>query len=374
MWEPQGFYSPFLLRQPIVLFGESASRGLFNLPGSRMAVVYGSGFTEADRIQFAKGLKADEVKFIRKSWKGEPEADELSGTVAELEQFRPDVIVAAGGGSVIDGVKVARLLYEFPFIDVTKPRFGFLEWKSTFIAVPTTVGSGAEASSAAVLIDRKNGCKTMIVNHALQPSIVLLSPQYVRRSPLPLVLASALDAMSHIIEGYVSVVNNGLADILAEKGLQIFKEELSEADCRDIDFQHLQYAGYLGGIVQNHCIVGAAHGIAHQLSVYGYSHSEAIALLLPAVIRLNSGYEGAESRYRQLAVKSGFATVEALVGFILALRDRAGLGGRLEALKAQLQALVEDDVFVEHVLSDMGGKGNPIPLSKEYIHNLIQIL
>lgn len=374
MWQPQSFYSPFLLRQPIVLFGETAARGLYNLPASRIAVVYGSGFTSDDCTQLIKGLKVNEVKFIKKSWKGEPIIEELSATVAELEHFCPDVIIAAGGGSVIDGTKISRLLYEFPFFDIEKPKFGYLEWKSTFIAIPTTVGSGAEASSAAIMIDKANKCKTMIVNHALQPSIVLLSPQYIQKSPQHLVLSSAIDAMSHIIEGYVSVIHNSLADLLAEEGLRIFHDELQGKNYQQIDFQRIQYAGYLGGIVQNHCIVGAAHGIAHQLSVHGYSHSEAIALLLPAVIRLNNGNEKARLRYEQLAMKSGFADIDALYDFISAIRDRAGLSERSDVLKVQLETLVEDETFIKHAITDMGGKGNPIPLSKEYIYNLIQVL
>lgn len=375
MWEPQGFYSSFLLRQPNILFGENAFRGLFNLPSSKIAIIHGSGLQETDFIQIRQNLKANEIKFIKKSWKGEPILCELTGTVAELENFRPDVIIAIGGGSVIDGVKIARLLYEFPFINPNNPKFGFLEWKTRFIAVPTTVGSGAEISSAAVLIDPLNRCKSMIVNHALQPSVILFYPQFIAHSPQTLIISSSIDAIAHILEGYVSVIKNDLADIIAEKGLQIFKEELSKEEWSTIDFLRLQYGGYLGGITQNHCIVGAAHAIAHQLATYGYSHSEAISLLLPSVIELNSSIDCIRQQYENIAIRAGFINSHSLILWLINLRNKTNYSHtRLNETKKLLAKLIEEESFIRNLITDKGGKGNPIPLNKEYILNLIQIL
>ena len=125
MWQPQSFYSKYLLDQPVMFFGKDAIKGLYNFPGSKFAIIHGEN-AKFDKEVFQKAFKAFEVKFITKSWKNEPTLEELKGTLAELESFRPDVIMAIGGGSVIDGSKICRLYYEFPYFDTEKPNFNFL--------------------------------------------------------------------------------------------------------------------------------------------------------------------------------------------------------------------------------------------------------
>ncbi len=371
MWEPQGFYSSFLLKQPTVFFGEASIRGLFNFPGAKFAVIYGSGFSDADKEIFSKSLKGFEVGFFRKSWQGEPVLDELKETIHDIELFKPDVIIAVGGGSVIDGSKIVRLLYEYPFFDCNKPNFNYVEFKTKFVAVPTTVGSGAEVSSAAVLLNIEAKCKEMVVNHALQPSAVILMPEFIKRSSLKLILSSSMDAMSHIIEGYVSNISNALTDILAEKGLDMFRQEL----CKDeMDYLRLQYAGYLGGLVQNHCIVGAAHAIAHQLASYGYSHSKAIAILLPAVIKENDKDASSHERYWKLAENSYFGDVEMLIHTIKLMRARLISDNEIDDCKKLLSNLANDEAFIANVIDDKGGKGNPVEITKDYIMNIINSL
>lgn len=371
MWEPQGFYSSFILKQPTVFFGESSIRGLFNFPGAKFAVIYGSGFSDEDKELFSKSIKGFEVGFFRKSWKGEPVIEELKDTIHDIELFKPDVIIAVGGGSVIDGAKIVRLLYEYPFFDCAKPNFNYVEFKTKFVAVPTTVGSGAEASSAAVLLNKTEKRKEMVVSHALQPSVVILMPEFIRRSPLRLILSSSMDAMSHIIEGYVSNIPNALTDILAEKALDIFRQELSKDD---FDCQRLQYAGYLAGIVQNHCIVGAAHAIAHQLAAYGYSHSKAISIVLPSVISENNKDRTSHESYWKLSENSYFGDVEMLIHTIKMVRSKFISDIEIEDCKKLLSNLVNDDEFVSNVLDDKGGRGNPVEITKDYIMNIINSL
>ncbi|WP_293667284.1 iron-containing alcohol dehydrogenase [uncultured Parabacteroides sp.] len=373
MWNPQSLYSDFLLRQPTILCGANSIRGLFTYPSSKVAVIYGSGFKESDKELFSKSVKSFDLKYLKKSWSGEPTLEELGGTIDELERFKPDVIIAVGGGAVIDGCKMARLYYEFPFFDSAMTRFNYLEWKTSFIAIPTTVGSGAEASSAAVILNKELKRKEMIVNNALMPSVVVLSPDYIKRSPEQLVVSSALDAISHIVEGYVSVINNDLADLLAEKGLQILVEELRKAEYAQVNFLRLQYAGYLAGIVQNHCIVGIAHAVAHQLAYYGYSHSMGVALMLPQAIKENSKDKFVQIRYQKLIQESGMKDIEELLSFIWVLRERAGITQSIyERSKVLLNSLLSDCMFIDNVINDRGGKGNPVPITKGMVEKLIE--
>ncbi len=371
MWQPQGFYNEYCLRTPVVLSGEESIRGLYNYPAGRIAVIHGSTFD--DKEIYMSTFPKKEVRFILRSWKGEPEFEGLRGTVSEIEAFKPDVIIAVGGGSVIDGSKLCRLLYEFPLYDPKTSRVDGSMLKTSFVAVPTTVGSGAEASSAAVFWDISEHRKDMVVIHELQPEVVVYDPRYISGTPDRLLCASALDALAHIVEGYVSNIHNAFVDVLAEKGLAILHEEF-EAMLSDkaVDFGRLQYAGYIGGIVQNHCIVGAAHAVAHQLTEQGYSHGEAVALLLPSIIRLNMDNIAAHERYMTIAKRAGFDDIDSLITFISDVVGYAGITGRRKDLKGYLSKAMDDEAFRENVKADRGGKGNPVEITDDYLQNLIR--
>ncbi len=371
MWQPQGFYNEFILRTPAMLSGEESVRGLYNYPASRIAVIHGSSF--ADKDFFSSTFSKRECVFFDRSWKGEPSFEGLQETIAALEDFKPDTIVAVGGGSVIDGSKLCRLFYEFPSFDTGASRVNGSQMKSRFIAVPTTVGSGAEVSSAAVYYDDKNDRKDMVIMHELQPDVVVYDPRYIYGTPIRLLCASALDATAHILEGYVSKIDNAFADALAEKGLSVLHEELdSVVSNRHIDYVRLQYAGYLGGMVQNHCIVGAAHAIAHQLTRQGYSHGEAVSLLLLPVIRMNMANENCIDKYETISKRSGFKGIEDMLTFINGVIDYAGISDRRIDLIEYLSKVEEDTVFCKNVVNDRGGKGNPVEITGDYIKQLIR--
>ena len=370
MWQPQGFYNEYTLRTPVVLSGKESIRGLYNYPASKIAVIHGSSFD--DKELFVSTFLKRKVVFFNRSWKDEPDFDGLRGTLSEIEALKPDVIIAVGGGSVIDGSKLCRLLYEFPCFDAKKSRVNGVVLKSRFIAVPTTVGSGAEVSSAAVFYDGNNS-KDMVVMHELQPDVVVYDPKYIFGTPVRLLCASALDAMAHILEGYVSNIDNSFADILAEKGLSLLHDELSAViSDRDVDYTRLQYAGYLGGIVQNHCIVGAAHAIAHQLTGQGYSHGEAVSLLLSPVIRINMACDSCKDKYEAISRRSGFNSVEEMLAFINSVVNYAGISDRKDTLQEYLSKVVEDSSFCENVMNDKGGKGNPVEITGDFIKKLIR--
>lgn len=373
MWEPQGQYSKYILKQPTILHSANAIRGLFNYPCTRVAVVYGTGVCSEQKEQIQNSTKGYEINFFAKSWSGEPTTEGLSKLISQLETFRPDVIIAIGGGSVIDGVKVARLYYEFPFFEYNVTRFNLLEWKTKFIAIPTTVGSGAEISSAAVLINKNSGNKEMVVCHQFIPDVIVLDPSFIKSSNNHIILSSVVDAMAHIIEGYVSIIGNTVCDVYAEKGLydivSVLKKGIDAVNNEEL--LRLQTAGYLGGIVQNHCIVGAAHAIAHQLSAYGYGHSEAVARVLPYVIESNFERDDAASeRYESLSRSAGLGSTSDLITFIRQINDQVGYSSN-EKLIELLGSLSEDPTFINNVISDKGGKGNPITLNEEYIRFII---
>ncbi len=372
MWQPQGFYNEYVLSTPALLLGEGSIRGLYNYPAAKVAVIHGGAFHDMEL--FRSTFSRSDIKFIRRSWAGEPDLENIQGTLRELEDFRPDTVIAAGGGSVIDGSKICRLLLEVPYYRPGETRLSGEQLKTRFIAVPTTVGSGAEVSSAAVFVDHDSHRKDMVVMHELRPSVVVYDKRYVANAPVRLLAASAVDAMAHILEGYASNRNNAYLDVLAEKGLAILHGELEkfmEGNVVPVDHQRLQFAGCIGGLVQNHCIVGAAHAVAHQLTEYGYSHGEAVALLLPAVIRLNSENGDTRSRYRSVGAQAGFSDEEDIASFIGEVCAFSGIEERKDGLRSLLRQLEESEDFRNNVKNDKGGKGNPVEITDDYIRRLV---
>lgn len=371
MWKPQGIYADFMLYQPTVFFGETALSGLSTFSGARIAILCSDSLDEdiKERLRFI--LKKKSVFFVGRSWSGEPDIDGLKGSISALEEVKPDVIIAIGGGSIIDGVKLCRLFYEFPYFKIGETRLAQLPFKTKFIAIPTTVGSGAEASSAAVFLNRAKERKEMIISHDLQPSVIILDSDFVSNAPEKIIVSSALDAIGHIVEGYVSNRNNKLTDIYAETALSILYKEFLKREIRERDYQRIQYAGYLGGVVQNHCVVGAAHALAHQLTKYEFSHGEAVALLLPGVIKMNYEDSLAKDKYNKLCDNAKIDSISHLIDFIEMELRRTGIADKNKELKVILARLLSDEQFISNAVNDMGGKGNPVPINKDYIGRLV---
>lgn len=369
MWNPQGIYTNFILKQPTIFHGENAVLGLFNFPGNRIAVLYGSGMTGDAGHLLEKVFKNRNLNFIKKSWNGEPSEDELKETVHELEKFRPDTIIAFGGGSVIDGAKLCRVCLEFPYISWENNRLSQMTFKTRFIAIPTTFGSGAEASSAAVYYSKREKTKKMLVCHALLPEVVVYDSDYVKNTSDSILYFSLADALAHMTEGYVSNKKNQLAEEMAAWGISIIRQELRHEE-NQIDYMRLQYAGYLGGIVQNHCLVGAAHAFAHQLAAHGVSHGKAVAYMLPMTIQMNMKDKEVAKAYNELAAKSGFHDAEELLGFIKDIAGHLDLED-INLMRSALKNGLSDEKFIDNIKSDPGGRGNPIPITDDYINEFI---
>ena len=374
MWEPQGMYSKFILQQPVILFGGNAIMGLKSYPASRVAVIHGSSLNEDYKTKVLKSLSAFEISFVEKKWQGEPTLNSLSETIASIEKIKPDMIIAIGGGSVIDGAKMVRTYYEFPFFDMNNSKFSMLNWKTNFVAIPTTIGSGAEISSASVMYNDSNKSKEFVISHKFIPEIIILEASLIANAPKKMLLSSMVDALSHCIEGYMSNIDNMLIDSFAEKAIQIISKYY-EAVCKGIDKENLnklQLASVFAGMVQNHCIVGATHAIAHQMSAFGLSHSNAISIFLPLVIKKNIENRESNNRFEQLAIHSGFSKGSKLLEFLEDIISSFDLQKEKNIVLKNRDIILADESFFERALADKGGQGNPISMDKEFLQDIIK--
>ncbi len=368
------------LRIPIPVFrsaseivnGKNARMALKGLVVNRAALIISKSFLQSiylDQVQ--RLINSQSVKVIEKKWEGEPTLSSLSELIGELEDYKPDYIIALGGGSVIDGAKLAWLFYEHPVTASEKlfRPFAFppLRGRAKFAAIPTTVGSGSEVSSAAVLFDADNHSKKAVVTHDFLPDLVILDPELITEVPVSVLRPTVADALSHAIEGYLSQINHPLMDIFAEKAVQLIFENKRKfgSDAWDIKMiEDLQYASMLAGWVQNHCIVGLSHAIAHQLGHYKIGHGLANGVLMPAVIDFNSSDNKVESKYQNLCDKSGIPDIKALKGLFYELVS--DLKPSWVFNEEQLTAISET------ALLDPGAKVNPVPFCKDDVKSIIR--
>ena len=151
------------------------------------------------------------------------------------------------------GLKWYEPIMNFLFFDVNETSFSMLNWKTTFVVVPTTIGSGAEISSASVMYNDALKTKEFVVSHQFIPEIIVLEASLIANAPKKILLSSMVDALSHAIEGYMSNIDNMLVDSYAEKAVQIIAQYYKVIS-DDIDKEHinkLQLASLFAGLVQN---------------------------------------------------------------------------------------------------------------------------
>jgi len=369
------------LRLPIPVFrnareivnGRNARMALRGLTANKLVLITSGSFEHSPHYAQVKRLiKCEALLILKKPWSGEPSLDQLQPIMKQVEDFQPDVIVALGGGSVIDVAKVAWLLYEAPqltneqlFMPLRLPR---LRGRSRFVAIPTTIGSGSEVSSAAVIFDKKMGCKRAIVSHDFLPDLVLLDPELVIDVPISVLYTTLADAFSHAIEGYVSKIFHPLMNTFAEKAVTIISmywQELSKTE-PDLDIiSELQHAAMMAGWVQNHCLVGMSHAIAHQLSVYGINHGIANAVLMPQVIKFNGLDKNTRIRYEKLAHNAGLPN--GIDGLIDLFKQLVAVSGQ----ESVFQKVLNVDNIAEHAFQDPAAKSNPVVFTADDIKEVL---
>jgi len=234
-----------------------------------------------------------------------------------------DGIVAVGGGSVIDVAKSVAICCKGE--ENVRAFLGFDKVKAPGIrtvVIPTTSGTGSEASMSAVLTDERNNTKTAVWSRYVVPDVAVIDPQMTRSMPPSVTADTGADALSHAVEAYVSLRSNTITDMYARAALAIigscFKSAYDNGDDLFVR-QKMAEASYLAGMAFSNCGLGAGHALAYPFTMrYGHSHGRANAIILPAVMRYNC--EAAQEKYRDIAAALG--------------EDLTGLTARDAALRA----------------------------------------
>lgn len=234
----------------------------------------------------------------------DPSVETIMRGVQAMNNFKPDVIIALGGGSAMDAAKGMWLFYEHPdtdfngmklkFMDIRKRSYHFpkLGAKSKMVAIPTTSGTGSEVTAFAVITDKSSGnVKYPLADYELTPDVAIIDPQFTYTTPKSITADTGLDVLTHAIEAYVSVLASDYTDALALKAIElVFKylpESYKTADHKAREKMH--NASCMAGMAFTNAFLGINHSLAHKLGgEFHIPHGRANAIVLPHVIEYNA--------------------------------------------------------------------------------------
>ena len=223
----------------------------------------------------------------------------------QMELFEPDTIIAIGGGSAMDAAKIMWVLYEHPeadfmdmamrFVDIRKRVYNFPKMgeKAYFIAIPTTAGTGSEVTPFAVITDEKSGVKYPLADYELMPNMAIVDADLMMNAPKSLTAASGIDAVTHALEAYASMLATDYTDSMALGSLKIVFEYLPHAYDNGpndpIAREKMANAATMAGMAFANAFLGICHSMAHKLGAFHHlPHGVSNALMINEVIRFNA--------------------------------------------------------------------------------------
>ena len=320
----------------------------------------------------------------------------------QMTSFKPDVIIALGGGSAMDAAKIMWVLYEHPetdfmdmamrFMDIRKRVYTFPKMgsKAYFVAIPTSAGTGSEVTPFAVITDGETGVKYPLADYELLPDMAIIDIDFHMTAPKGLTSASGIDAVTHALEAYASMMATDFTDSLALRALKIIFEYLPKAYENGSDSvarEKMANGATMAGMAFANAFLGVCHSMAHKLGAFHHlPHGVANALLIEEVIRFNSaetpakmgtfpqyGYPHTRSRYAEVADTLGLGgnsdneKVDNLINAIRELRHKIGIKDTIADYGIDEKQFLDTlDEMTEQAFDDQCTGANPrYPLMSE---------
>ena len=322
---------------------------------------------------------------------------------AQMNDFQPDVIIALGGGSAMDAGKIMWVLYEHPeadfmdmamrFSDIRKRIYTFPKMgeKAYFVAIPTSSGTGSEVTPFAVITDEKSGTKYPLADYELLPDMAVVDVDNMKDQPKSLTSASGIDALTHALEAYASVMATDFTDGIALNAMRLIFKYLPSAyenGSKDMKArEEMANASAMAGMAFANAFLGVCHSMAHKLGAFHHlPHGVANALLITIVMRYNANpvptkmgtfpqyeYPHTLERYAQCAHFCGICgkddkeTLDLFINAIEELKAKVGIKKTIRDYGIDENAFLSTlDDMVEQAFDDQCTGANPrYPLMSE---------
>ena len=323
--------------------------------------------------------------------------------VAAMNAFQPDCIIAVGGGSAMDAGKIMWVMYEHPevdfldlamrFMDIRKRVYTFPKMgeKAYFIAVPTSAGTGSEATPFAVITDERTGVKYPLADYELMPNMAIVDADFHMTAPKGLTAASGIDAVTHCLEAYASMMATDYTDGLAIRSLQMIFQYLPRAYDNGpndpVAREKMANAATMAGMAFANAFLGVCHSMAHKLGAFHHlPHGVANALMIDYVLRFNAAEVPAKmgtfpqydhphtlARYAEVADALGVKgrtdadKLEGMIKKIDELKDYVGIKKSIQEYGVDEKYFLDTlDDMVEQAFDDQCTGANPrLPLMSE---------
>lgn len=325
----------------IIVFGDDALTYLESEKARKVLIVADEVMVKLGFVDMIKkSIKAEIVEAFSEV-EPEPSIDTALKCSKVARELQPDLIIAVGGGSVMDVAKATRVLMEIdidpiaitPFTDLFE--LGYRK-KARLIAIPTTSGTGADVTWAIVLTDKVEGRKLTPANKELIPDVTILDYRLVANMPKKLIAGTGFDALTHAIEGYLSIWRNDFSDALCEKAVEIILENLEKSYNGDMEARaKMHIAATMAGLGFGNSQVGLVHSLGHSFGgVFKLHHGFCVALFLPYVMQFYLKSD-AKAKMDILARKIGLNDAETLIERVVNLMQSVEIPTRLSDVIAR---------------------------------------
>ncbi len=332
----------------------------------------------------------------------DPSFETIKRGVDMINEFKPDVIIAIGGGSAIDAAKGMWLFYEHPdadlegmklkFMDIRKRTYKFpkLGVKAQLVAIPTTSGTGSEVTSFAVITDKQNEKKYPLADYELTPNVAIIDPDLVMSLPQSITADTGMDVLTHAIEAYVSNMASDYTDGLSEKAAELVFKNLRTAyndGNNRYAREKMHNASTIAGMAFTNAFLGVCHSMAHKIGgEFHLPHGRINAILLPYVIKYNGvdnptkfvsfpkyEYYIAKHRYAEISRRMNFPAytddegLESLIREVRKLADDVGIPRSFKDAGVNEQEFLDKiDMIADRAFEDQCTSANPrVPLVPE---------
>jgi len=326
-------------------------------PARVLVVAGGSARRTGALEQVTAQLKGATARDVLELAAGEPRVAAITAAGAAVAAFAPELIVAVGGGAVMDAAKFLWAQLEYPDLALSAASpaaIGPLRRKARLVAVPTTAGSGSEASQAAVLTG-DDGTKIPYVSPHWIPDVAILDPRLTVSLPRETTVATGFDALTHAVEAAVSSLGNAFLRALAATAVGLVLRHLPVAAENPQDLaarEGMLEAAFLAGLCQSTASTGAAHALSHATSkLHGAPHGAATGFYLLPTVRWNQTKNAA--LYDELAAGCGLANGAALVAALADLAARVGLPRRFAELVGRVPDAAERQALADAAAKDV---------------------